>query len=453
MLVAASHRSDAFPDLLARLPPDLDIEALARQTKAFQRPRGIRSGTDLLRLALAWACGPSMQHVAAWAGAHGIAALTDEALSQRLHRTGPFLEALSQQLLRRIGPVPCWHGRVLRVADSTSLSGPASSGTDWRIHGVFDLALGRFTSLQVTDRHGGESLDRAQPAAGEIRIADRGYAAARAWQRFLREAGAQEGDMEGDAGCDFIVRMRWSSVRLTTPAGDAFDLIAWLTQDPPPEAGTIRAVVVQADPGRGQAPIPIRLIAQRKTPEAIAAAPKALRRNTSRRQHALDPRSLIAAEWIILATTLPAEAFPDPEVLAVYRLRWQIERAFKRLKSLIRVDEIRTRTEAGTRCWLYGLLVVALLTEDLSRDVLDVFPPALEAAGASPSLWRVYGWRWRLSDRRSRQPSACASSRQPPPICTRASPTQNVSDDRPSITTENDYLSAYGAEPCDGLGR
>jgi hypothetical protein len=38
------------------------------------------------------------------------------------------------------------------------------------------------------------------------------------------------------------------------------------------------------------------------------------------------------------------------------------------------VDEIRTRTEAGTRCWLYAHLIVALLCDDLSQDFLDSFP-------------------------------------------------------------------------------
>jgi IS4 transposase len=61
-------------------------------------------------------------------------------------------------------------------------------------------------------------------------------------------------------------------------------------------------------------------------------------------------------------------------VLAVYRLRWQIELAFKRLKSLIKIDEIRTRTEAGTRCWLYANLIVALLADDCSQDLLESFP-------------------------------------------------------------------------------
>ena len=51
------------------IPPHVDLEGLARETKAFQRPRGVRFGTDLMRLALAWGPGGySMQQVVAWAG-------------------------------------------------------------------------------------------------------------------------------------------------------------------------------------------------------------------------------------------------------------------------------------------------------------------------------------------------------------------------------------------------
>lgn len=75
----------------------------------------------------------------------------------------------------------------------------------------------------------------------------------------------------------------------------------------------------------------------------------------------------------MLATSLPVDDYPAQEVLAVYRLRWHIELAFKRLKSLIRTDEIRTRTDAGTRCWLYEHLIVALLVDDLPQDFLQSF--------------------------------------------------------------------------------
>lgn len=361
---ASPDSIDHFPAFLGRLPAELDVEALARETKAFQRPRGVRSGTDLLRLALAWGPGGySLQQVAAWAGERGIAEITDEALIQRLHNAGGFLQAVTKQLLMPKAPALCWHGRVLRICDSTSLSKPASKGTDWRIHGVYDLASGGFTHLELTDGHGGEALDRGKPVAGELRIADRGYSNAQAWQRFCEAS-------EGQA--DFIVRMRWNTVRLVDAQGELFDLIEWL-RALPTESAT-HEISVRFQSGKHQKPVPIRLVARRNTPEAAEAAQKKLRRAASRRQSKLDERSLVAAGFLVLATSLPETDFPAAEVLAVYRLRWQIELAFKRLKSLLHIDKLRTRTEAGTRCWLYAHLIVALLCDDRSQELLESFP-------------------------------------------------------------------------------
>lgn len=263
---------DHFPAFLARLPPGLDLEALGRETKAFRRARGVRSATDLLRLALAWGPGGySLQRVAAWAGVQGIAEMTDEALTQRLHGMVPFLAAVTSHLLIPVTPAPCWLGRVLRISDSTSLSKQASKGTDWRIHGVYDLARGGFSHLELTDCHGGEALDRGRPVAGEIRIADRGYANAPAWQRFC-QAGAVQ--------ADYIVRMRWNTVRLVDAANQPVDLTG-LLQALPPETET-HELAVRVQSGRRQTPVPIRLVVRRRTPEAIAAAYKHLRQQASR---------------------------------------------------------------------------------------------------------------------------------------------------------------------------
>jgi hypothetical protein len=365
---ASCESIEHFPGFLSRLPAELDLEALARSTRAFCRCRGVRSGTDLLRLALAWGCGGySMQRVAAWAGERGIARLTDEALSQRLHGAVDYLAAVTGKLLARAGTAPSLHGRVFRISDSSSLSKPASTGTDYRLHAVYDLGVGGFTHLEITDSHGAEALDRGGAVAGEIRVADRGYANAQAWQRFLQARPAE---------VDFIVRMRWNTIHLLDAAGERFDLIAWLEERP--AETELHEVTVSAQSGRQQKPIPIRLIARRKTPQAIEKAHKELRQQASRKQTQLDPRSLIAAKYLVLATSLPAEAFPVAEVLTAYRLRWQIELAFKRLKSLLHIDEIRTRTEAGTRCWLYANLIIALLCDELRQDVLESFPSGVD---------------------------------------------------------------------------
>ena len=132
--------------------------------------------------------------------------------------------------------------------------------------------------------------------------------------------------------------------------------------------------MVQARLGPLDPALPLRLIIQRKTPEATEATRKKLQAEASRKQKTLDPRSLVAAEYIIVATSLPIEGYPAEEVLAVYRLRWLIELAFKRLKSLLHIDAIPTRTERASRSWLYSHLITALLCDDVSQEFLDVSP-------------------------------------------------------------------------------
>src|ERR1019366_3799619 len=264
MLEASPPPIDHFPAFLARLPSHMDLDALARQARAFPRPRGVRSAIGRLRLALAWGPrGYSLPRVAAWAGEKNIASLTEDGLIQRLHGTVPCLEAVVNQLLMPVKPAACWHGRVPRIADGTGLSKPGSQGTDRRLHGVYDLASGGFTHLELTDRHGGQALDRGQPVAGEIRVADRGHGNAQTWQRFCENS-------QGNA--DDIARMRWSTVRLIDENGDLFDLIKWLGSLPP-EIET-HEIEVRVQSGKHQTPTPIRLVARRNPPEATEAALK-----------------------------------------------------------------------------------------------------------------------------------------------------------------------------------
>ena len=99
-----------------------------------------------------------------------------------------------------------------------------------------------------------------------------------------------------------------------------------------------------------------------------------MRRAAIKKGKKLDPRSLIAAEFMIVVTSLPKNSYMAKDVLAVYRLRWQIELAFKRLKSLLHMDKLPTRIEQTSRSWLYAHLIVALLSDDLSQDFLESSP-------------------------------------------------------------------------------
>ncbi len=53
---------------------------------------------------------------------------------------------------------------------------------------------------------------------------------------------------------------------------------------------------------------------------------------------------------------------------------WDIERAFKRLKSLLRLDCLPAKTNNGGRSWIYAHLILALATDECSQDFLDSSP-------------------------------------------------------------------------------
>ena len=362
----ASAPTDQFPDLLKRLPAGLDLDRLALETKAIQRKRKIGDGASLLRLALARGPGGfSLRQTAGWVSLLEIAELSNPGVHYRLKQAVAFLAALVGLLLAAKVPGANlrWPGRTLRLADGTCVSKPGSKGTDWRVHGVFDLGSGGFSHLELTDKHGAEALERGAPMPGEIRIADRGYARAPVLKRFLADA-------HGKA--DIIVRIGWNALQLSTIRGKLFDLIGYLQRLPAgmkPHEVTLRAAA-----GRDEAALPLRLIIQRKTPEATEATRLSLRRAAIKKGKKLDPRSLIAAEFMILGTSLPKRGYTAKDILAVYRLRWQIELTFKRLKSLLHIDKLPTRTEQTSRSWLYAHLILALLCDDVSQDFLESSP-------------------------------------------------------------------------------
>ena len=84
------------------------------------------------------------------------------------------------------------------------------------------------------------------------------------------------------------------------------------------------------------------------------------------------PRDERPQSYVIRFTTRSSGSTAD--VLRSCRMRWQIELAFKRLKSLLHIDRLPTRTEQASRSWLYAHLIMALLCDDLSQDFLESFP-------------------------------------------------------------------------------
>ena len=62
------------------------------------------------------------------------------------------------------------------------------------------------------------------------------------------------------------------------------------------------------------------------------------------------------------------------QVADCYRLRWQIELAFKRLKSLLHLDALRAKEPELAKAWIFANLLAAFLIDDIIQPSLD-FPP------------------------------------------------------------------------------
>lgn len=363
---------DHWPEVRSCLPAEFDLEATARSRGAFTRARGVKDAETLLRLALAYgACGMSLRETCAWASAAGLASLSDPSLIERLGKAAAWLGDLVGALIAEQAKVPAgrWAGRRLRALDGTSICQPGADRTTWRLHVGYDLATSQIDQIELTDGRGAESLRRLACQAGDIVLGDRYYAR----PRDLRPV------IEADA--DFIVRTGWNSLRLLQPNGEAFDLFAALAAQAEQEG----EIQVRVGEGRGNAPPPspliLRLVIRRKAPEQAQAEHKRLLKDAKKRGRKPDPRSLEATNYILLLTSLPADAFSVADVLALYRFRWQIELAFKRMKSLAGLDELPAKKPELARAWIYARLIAILMAEQSAGQVPDSSPSGPDRPG------------------------------------------------------------------------
>jgi len=366
---------DHWPEVRKHLPASFDVEETARACGAFTRAREIKNADALLRLALAYGgCGMSLRETCAWAEAAGIARLADPSLLERLVKAAPWLgNVLAAVIAEQAGmPGKRWAGRRLRALDATAICQPGADGTSWRLHLGYDLASAQVDQIELTDARGPENLQRLTHQSGDIVLGDRGYARPRDLRPVI------------DAGADFILRCGWNSLRLLQPDGGDFDLFATLAAQAEQE-GEVQVRVDERVEGTVCPPLILRLIIRRKDPKQAEAEQKRLLKKAQKAcKKKLDPRSLEAAKYILLLTSLPADTFSTADVLVLYRFRWQIELAIKRMTSLAGLAQLPAKQPELARAWIFAKLIVAVLAEQMAGQLPDSSPSADGGAGIEP---------------------------------------------------------------------
>jgi hypothetical protein len=357
----AELESEEWPRIIARLGGEEALTSSARTHGAFVRARAIKSASDVLRLAFMYGPGGySLRGLAALAAGHGIADVSDVAILDRVRGSADWLEALCKEQLGRAAEAICRGaaGRPIRIVDGSRLEGPGDRA--WRLHLCYDAGLSRVVDASITTTREGERLDRLAVTSGEIRLGDRGYPQPDGIKNTLA------------AGADLLVRLTWNSLQLTHADSKPIDWLRLFEQAS--RAGSLDFPVRVHKAHSKFEPISMRLVIIKKPPEAAAKAlAKAIRASRKNRRRT-DARTIAGAEHIVLLTSLADDAFSTETIGALYRLRWQIEIAIKRLKSILHIDRLPAKAPDLARAWLYAHLLFALLLDDMTAELGAVSP-------------------------------------------------------------------------------
>jgi hypothetical protein len=331
-------------------------------------------------LVLHLARGYSLHETVVRAKAAGVAELSAVALFKRLRNAEEWLNELCRALLPLSElTVPTVPKAVrMRLVDSTTVKEPGKTGSLWRLQYSFQLPEFGCDYFRLHPGEGegtGDSFVQFPITRGDHVIGDRGYCSIAGVEHIAAHGGA------------VLVRLNPMSLPLLTPAGRRVPVLRRLATLH--TAGQIGEwpVVVHGD----KRLIPGRLCAVRKSAEAIKLAEKRLKRTASRKGREIRPETWEYVKYVMVFSTFSPRQFTTTDLLQWYRIRWQVELVFKRLKSLAQLGHLPKSDAQSARAWLYGKLFVVLLTEQVMRHGRMLSPSAASSRPARPaqSLARV----------------------------------------------------------------
>jgi hypothetical protein len=317
----------------------------------------------------------------------GIASLSDTALFNRLRKATIWLAWLALGLLEYLQMEvykPGWlRGFQVKCFDASVIGKPGARGTDWRIHFSYDLFTLSFDQFKVTDHEVGESLCNYAVQPGDLVLADRGYAHLRGLHYVTQHGG------------DFLVRLPYRASQFhDVQDGHKINLLGELEQL---GIGETREWLVVGKNCEGEV-VPLRVCAVRlPRPKARKAQREAVR-TSKRRGRSISSDALRFQRYVVVATSVSGDRLSAEQVLTLYRMRWQIEIAIKRLKSLVGIGELPCRGKESGRAWLHGKLVLALLIQVCVNRGQELPCFGNEAQEVEAGKRRRQGNLWRETD-------------------------------------------------------
>jgi hypothetical protein len=301
-------------------------------------------------------CNLSLKTTAEWCGLNDSAQMTRWGVLNRLRNSGDWLMELVNCKLCERAPVEPIVGFRVHLVDATRVASPGSKGKTHRLHALYDPFAARLVDLELTDDLGGEHLSRFTFGLGDLVVGDQGYANPRG----LASVAA--------SGADFVVRTNAHNVPLVWPDGTPFDFLSFLRGLTGTEPVDVE-VRTRGDERHGIASVASRLVVLRKSDEAAERARKKVLAEAKRKKRTPKESTLEACKFVLVLVSVERDRLDTVKVLELYRLRWQIELAFKRMKSLLDFDVLRAKDARLVRTTLAAKLLTVLLVEDFAAKL------------------------------------------------------------------------------------
>jgi len=331
--------------LLKELPENYEEEC--KKQNAVQRWRGVKTPADLMLLILIHLLnGTSLLEISVIAHAAKLGEMSDVAFMKRLAQCKDWFVSICASLVAKSMEdykQPSWlSGKTVVSIDASDVVEKGRSRRTYRLHYMFDIFKMSSLQCKVTTQSVGESLFNFVMKPDMIVIADRMYSNVKAMLHCI------------SAGADYILRVRKNSFKACDHNGNTLDLLSIFEQLKDGEYADLKAVAVSKD----GTSLPVRVCAKRKTAEQIEKTMKKL----LERKGTITDKAKEFNKYIVVVTSLTDEISAE-QVLFAYRLRWQVEIHFKRLKSILDLGDLPKKTLENSLSWLNGKLMVALLIE------------------------------------------------------------------------------------------
>jgi hypothetical protein len=317
-----------FAKLMELLPEGW--EAKAKELKAIQRAVKIKSPEELLRLIFLYLTGGrSFAGTAVIAQAGGEFELSKIAVWKRVRNSADWLKWLCENICRNAGLLaeqPAWlAGKTVSIVDASEVVLHGNEKQHYLLHYCLDLCTLTMREMRITDMATGEKLSNFERIGhGDIMMGDRIYGSIPGME-YVRERGA-----------DYVLRLRAGAFNLYNAEGEKQELLPWLSPLAEYEMAS-RVFYYKTEAGY----TPVRVCAMRKDAESERAGLRRLKKESQRKHggKAVSERRNEYNKYLLVATSLDETEVSTNRILELYRMRWQIELAFKRLTSLFHYGE------------------------------------------------------------------------------------------------------------------